>query len=259
MVMAIDVADGNSAALGVKMLFDLTMDPTIPCVCTRSARSSRPKQKVLGASRSAKLKQICHNALYVLLISSDPPAPSALTRYRQRASLRAELVRLGARWLIKGRCDRDVSVAKMRRRMAAAQRWVPHPPASTDTLAMDARGVPAQRIATPASQRDCHILVLHGGGYIIGSPSLYPPLHVADRDGGALRRARNRLRLAPEHSFPAALDDALTAYRWLLDDGADPHRPAVMGDSAGGGLALSLLLRLRDQSIPLPAAAVALS
>ena len=86
-----------------------------------------------------------------------------------------------------------------------------------------------------------------------------PPLHVADRDGGALRRARNRLRLAPEHSFPAALDDALTAYRWLLDDGADPHRPAVMGDSAGGGLALSLLLRLRDQSIPLPAAAVALS
>src|SRR5215472_17541434 len=153
MVMAIDVADGNSAALGVKMLFDLTMDPTIPCVCTRSARSSRPKQKVLGASRSAKLKQICHNALYVLLISSDPPAPSALTRYRQRASLRAELVRLGARWLIKGRCDRDVSVAKMRRRIAAAERWVPYPPASTDTLAMDARGVPAQRIATPASQR----------------------------------------------------------------------------------------------------------
>src|SRR5215472_18738440 len=173
MVMAIDVADGNSAALGVKMLFDLTMDPTIPFVCTRSARSSRPKQKVLGASRSAKLKQICHNALYVLLISSDPPAPSALTRYRQRASLRAELVRLGARWLIKGRCDRDVSVAKMRRRIAAAERWVPYPPASTDTLAMDARGVPAQRIATPASQRDCHILVLHGGGYIIGSPSLY--------------------------------------------------------------------------------------
>jgi acetyl esterase/lipase len=66
-------------------------------------------------------------------------------------------------------------------------------------------------------------------------------------------------RLAPEHPFPAALDDALAAYRWLLAEGADPRRIAVMGDSAGGGLAFSLLLRLRDQGAPLPAAAVALS
>jgi epsilon-lactone hydrolase len=66
-------------------------------------------------------------------------------------------------------------------------------------------------------------------------------------------------RLAPEYPFPAALDDAVTAYHWLLAEGADSRRIAVMGDSAGGGLALSLLLRLRDQGIPLPAAAVALS
>ena len=166
---------------------------------------------------------------------------------------------MGARWLIKGRGDRDVSVAKMRRRIAAAQRWVPHPPASTDTLAVDAGGVSAQRITTPASQRDYHILVLHGGGYIIGSPSLYR--HFTWRIATAARAGVLAIdyRLAPEHPFPAALDDAVAAYRWLLDDGADPHRLALMGDSAGGGLALSLLLRLRDQSIPLPAAAVALS
>jgi monoterpene epsilon-lactone hydrolase len=66
-------------------------------------------------------------------------------------------------------------------------------------------------------------------------------------------------RLAREYPFPAALDDAVTACRWLLADGADPRRVAVIGDSAGGGLAFSLLLRLRDGGFPLPAAAVALS
>jgi acetyl esterase/lipase len=66
-------------------------------------------------------------------------------------------------------------------------------------------------------------------------------------------------RLAPEHPFPAALDDALSAYRWLLDGGAAPDKILVMGDSAGGGLTLAALLKLRDDSLPLPAAAVALS
>jgi epsilon-lactone hydrolase len=65
--------------------------------------------------------------------------------------------------------------------------------------------------------------------------------------------------LAPEYPFPAALDDAVTADRWLLAEGAGPRRVAVIGDSAGGGLAFSLLLRLRDGGFPLPAADVALS
>ena len=66
-------------------------------------------------------------------------------------------------------------------------------------------------------------------------------------------------RLAPEHPFPAALDDAAAAWRGLLDEGADPRHCAVIGDSAGGGLALALALRLRDEGGPLPAAVVALS
>ena len=66
-------------------------------------------------------------------------------------------------------------------------------------------------------------------------------------------------RLAPEHPFPAALDDAISAYRWLLADGAAPARTAVMGDSAGGGLVLATLLRLRDEGLPLPGAAVVMS
>jgi acetyl esterase/lipase len=60
-------------------------------------------------------------------------------------------------------------------------------------------------------------------------------------------------RLAPEHRYPAAVDDAVTAYRWLLEKGYEPSRVAVAGDSAGGGLAMALLMRLRDEGHPLPA------
>ena len=66
-------------------------------------------------------------------------------------------------------------------------------------------------------------------------------------------------RLAPEHPFPAALDDSVAAYRWLLDQGLSPSDLVIMGESAGGGLCLATLLALRDKGVPLPAAAVALS
>ena len=66
-------------------------------------------------------------------------------------------------------------------------------------------------------------------------------------------------RLAPEDPFPGALEDAVTAYRWLLDQGYMPSNIMIVGDSAGGGLCLATLLALRDQGIPLPAAAVAMS
>ena len=67
------------------------------------------------------------------------------------------------------------------------------------------------------------------------------------------------IALAPEHPFPAALDDAVTAYRYLLDQGYAPDRIAVAGESAGGGLSFSLVMRLRDEGLPLPACVVAIS
>jgi monoterpene epsilon-lactone hydrolase len=190
----------------------------------------------------------------------DSPARSAITTTcRRRASLRAELVRLGARWLLKHRGHNVVTIEQIRRRASTAARVVPRPPAGTQTLALDAGGVRADRVSTRLSEPHRHILFLHGGGFTVGSPALYR--HFTWRIASAAR-ARVLVvdyRLAPEHPFPAALDDAVTAYRWLLADGAEPQRIAVMGDSAGGGLALSLLLRLRDQRMPLPAAAIALS
>ena len=106
---------------------------------------------------------------------------------------------------------------------------------------------------------DRAILYLHGGGYTAGG------LDYA-RGFGALLASQTRLavfcaayRLAPEHKFPAAQDDAIAAYQHLLDAGYAPEHIAIAGESAGGGLALSLALRLRDENKPLPACVVAIS
>jgi len=168
-------------------------------------------------------------------------------------------VRLGGRWLLKRHGRNDVTIEQKRRHAATAARLVPKPPAGTETLAVDAGGVRADRVSTRLSECCRHILFLHGGGFIVGSPALYRHFTWRIASAARARVLSVDYRLAPEHPFPAALDDAVTAYRWLLADGAEPQRIAVMGDSAGGGLALSLLLRLRDESIRLPAAAVALS
>jgi acetyl esterase/lipase len=102
-------------------------------------------------------------------------------------------------------------------------------------------------------------LFLHGGAYVTGSPDLYR--HVSWRFASAARAQFIAVEygLAPEHPFPAALDDALAAWRALLGEGANPSHCAIMGDSAGGGLALALALRLRDTGVPLPGALVAIS
>ncbi len=103
------------------------------------------------------------------------------------------------------------------------------------------------------------ILHIHGGGYQCGSPVTVRPI-----TGGLATSARARVfapeyRLAPEHRFPAAFDDTLASYRWLLSQGIPSASIAVSGDSAGGGLALALLLALRDNGEPMPACATLIS
>jgi epsilon-lactone hydrolase len=104
------------------------------------------------------------------------------------------------------------------------------------------------------------VLHLHGGAYSMGSPRTHRGLAATlSRTSGA-PVLLPEYRLAPEDVFPAALDDVMTAYRWLVDEhGTDPARIAVTGDSAGGGLALALLVRLRDEGQPLPACYVGMS
>jgi acetyl esterase/lipase len=177
-------------------------------------------------------------------------------RPEQSVSLRAKLARIGLRWFIKRRSLHQ-ALANARHSFRSMELLIPHPPAGTRTTPVDVSGVKGDWVETPASRADRQLLYLHGGGYRLGGPSTYR--HFTWRIAA---KARARVfvldyRLAPEHPFPAALDDALSAYRWLLTQEARAR--FVMGDSSGGGLTLALLLKLRDDGLPLPVATVALS
>src|SRR6266481_1342297 len=117
----------------------------------------------------------------------------------------------------------------------------------------------AEWLTAPDADPGRAVLYLHGGGYVIGSINTHRSLA-----GRISRAAKARVllidyRLAPEHPHPAAVDDALAAYRWMLAQGVKPARTAVAGDSAGGGLTIATLVAIRDAKLPLPAAGVGIS
>jgi len=125
--------------------------------------------------------------------------------------------------------------------------------------AVTANGVKAEWISAPDADSGRAILYLHGGGYVIGSIATHRSLA-----GRLSRAAKARVlvidyRLAPEHPFPAAVDDSVAAYRWMLAQGIKPSRIAVAGDSAGGGLTAATLVAIRDAKLPLPGAGALLS
>jgi monoterpene epsilon-lactone hydrolase len=174
-------------------------------------------------------------------------------------SLRAEILRVAVRLFFKRGALSQPNIATIRRKLDGIKRIIPGPSRHTRATRLQAGGVPAVRIETKKSRPDRHILYLHGGAYAFGSPSHYRDFLWRIADAACSCVLCIDYRLAPEHPFPAALDDVAAAYRWLLAEGADPRRTAIMGDSSGGGLALAALLRLRDEGLPLPAAAVVLS
>jgi acetyl esterase/lipase len=122
-----------------------------------------------------------------------------------------------------------------------------------------AAGMKAEWLLPEGCKQDKAILYLHGGGYIEGSVKSHRDL------AGRLARAAGckalliDYRLAPESQFPAAVDDAVSAYRWLLSQGFRPERLVIAGDSAGGGLTAAALISLRDSGDPLPAGAILIS
>lgn len=136
---------------------------------------------------------------------------------------------------------------------------VPRLPVGTRVSRVRLGGRPAERVELPRADTARAVLCLHGGGYVTGSPRTHRALaaHLA-----AATRAPVYVldyRLAPEHPYPAALDDATDAYQALLAQGHGPQNPSLVGDSAGGGLALALALRLRARSLPPPGALALLS
>ncbi len=124
---------------------------------------------------------------------------------------------------------------------------------------VSADGVRCEWCIPDDSAADRVLLYLHGGGFIYRLSALHRKMvaDLAQRLG--VRALLVEYRVAPEHPFPAALDDCVTAYRWLVKQGIAPHNIVVAGDSAGGNLTITSLMKLRDDGDPLPAAAACLS
>jgi monoterpene epsilon-lactone hydrolase len=133
------------------------------------------------------------------------------------------------------------------------------PPAGTRATPVAAGGVPCEWVAGPGADDGTVVVYLHGGGYVLGSAVTHRGLAARLAAACGATALVVDYRLAPEHPFPAAVDDAVAAYQWLLARGVDPGRIVLAGDSAGGGLAAATLVALRDARTPLPAAGVLLS
>ncbi|OQS37399.1 alpha/beta hydrolase [Chromobacterium haemolyticum] len=156
-----------------------------------------------------------------------------------------------------------LTAQEMRERSAKWARGEAKPPRGWRVRKLDAQALRGEWIEPEAAERreatGRVILYLHGGGYCFCSPVTHRGVAAALAREADARAFSLDYRLAPEHPFPAAVDDALAAYQALLDEGVAADRIVIAGDSSGGGLALALLLSLRDAGAPLPAGAVLFS
>ena len=140
------------------------------------------------------------------------------------------------------------------------QAFAVYPPASDVTIfEIDAGGVPCQWITASGVPQDRLIIYLHGGAYATCSPTTHKDLISRLSLASGTAALGVDYRLAPEYLFPAAVEDCLAAYNWALSHGFEPGNIVLAGDSAGGGLVISVLLAARDSALPLPAAGVCFS
>ena len=152
----------------------------------------------------------------------------------------------------------SLTVAERRAQYERAEKVFPTAP-DVKVESVTAAGVPAEWLRPPSTAAGRVVLYLHGGGYVIGSPRSHRHLAAAIAAASGAGALLVDYRLAPEDPFPAAVDDAVAAYRWLLEQGTSPDRVVIAGDSAGGGLTVATLLALRDARVPLPAGGVCIS
>jgi acetyl esterase/lipase len=150
------------------------------------------------------------------------------------------------------------TVLEKRARMELQTAAAP-PPQGVRIEPVRAGGVPAEWTSAPGARADRALLYFHGGGYCLGSIATHRALVARIARESGLRVLSVGYRLAPEHPYPAAVDDALAAYRFALGEGIAPARIAFAGDSAGGGLVIAALLAARDAGLALPAAGACIS
>jgi len=173
------------------------------------------------------------------------------------ASWQATALNIALHLTIKRIMSRTGTVAATRR-FVESRRRVRLPP-GCETTSVDAHTFRGEWIRTPESSDERTLLYFPGGGFMLPASPQVTQLIVRINRLAAARGLLVHYRLAPEHPFPAGLDDCIAAYHHLLDIGTDPASIVLAGDSAGGGLVLSTLLALRDAGVPLPAGAVVIS
>lgn len=171
-------------------------------------------------------------------------------------SLSARFWRFFLRTALKGA---HLTVAESRARSANNARWMNRIPQGVVVESFQLEDLPAAWVHPTCAQAGQVILYLHGGGYVQGSLANYRMLSGQLAETLQIPLLFPEYRLAPEQPFPAALEDALKAYRWLVEQGYAPEKIVICGDSAGGGLALATTLALREAGDSLPAAVVCLS
>lgn len=155
--------------------------------------------------------------------------------------------------------DWNTSIPKLRQRVENSAGRLGKVLSEIEVSPLETNEFSAEWIRTDQARDDRAILYFHGGGYVMGSSRSHRAIVSKFVAGSGINALVVDYRLAPEHPFPAALNDSLAAYSWLLTQGYPPSRIAFAGDSAGGGLCLATLLAARQQRTPLPAAAVTLS
>ena len=154
--------------------------------------------------------------------------------------------------------DDGFSVDKFREDVARASSKIKIPKGvTTEKLKLGAMG--AEWVVPENAPEGAALLYIHGGGFISGSCQTHRAIVAKFALGCGIKAFVFDYRLAPEHPFPAGLDDCIAAYRWLLEQGCEPDNVVVGGESAGGTLTLSLLLALKEKAIPLPKAAFSIS
>jgi len=152
----------------------------------------------------------------------------------------------------------SLTIAERRAQYERAEKVFPTP-SDVKVERVNAPVAPAEWLRPPSAEPGRVVLYLHGGGYVIGSPRSHRHLAAAIAGAAGASALLLDYRLAPEHPFPAAVEDATAAYRWLLDQAIAPERIVIAGDSAGGGLTVATLLALREARVPLPAGGVCIS
>jgi len=155
--------------------------------------------------------------------------------------------------------DWNTSIPRLRQEAEKTSKLFGKLPDGIEASPITIDGLLAEWILPSQAKKDKVILYFHGGGYVMGSIQAHRSIVSKFVKGSEVGALLFDYRLAPEHPFPAAIEDSVAAYRWLLAKGVLPSNIVFAGDSAGGGLCLATLIALRDQGIPLPAAAVALS